>query len=75
MIVMCAWIIDIALVAGFDRGRFDLGFYVGRIYGLIASGFVLFAMLFESGRLHASIVRALAGERAEHRLVQEKTAD
>jgi hypothetical protein len=33
MVVMCAWIFDIALSAVFNAGRFDLGFYAGRIYG------------------------------------------
>lgn len=75
MVVMCAWLIDIALAAVFDRSRFDLGFYAGRIYGLLASVFVLFALLFENGRLYARVVRALDGERSERQRVQEKTAE
>ena len=38
MVVMCAWIFDIALSAVLNVGRFDVGFYAGRIYGLMASG-------------------------------------
>jgi hypothetical protein len=34
MVVMCAWIFDIGLSVVFNAGRFDLGFYSGRIYGL-----------------------------------------
>jgi two-component system sensor histidine kinase/response regulator len=34
MVVMCAWIFDVGLSAVFNAGRFDLGFYSGRIYGL-----------------------------------------
>src|SRR5262249_30233196 len=33
IVVMCAWIFDIALSAVFNAGRYDLGFYAGRIYG------------------------------------------
>src|SRR5258708_6613492 len=33
MVVMCAWLFDIALPAVFNPGRFDLGFYAGRTYG------------------------------------------
>ena len=38
---MSAWVFDIALAAVLNAGRFDLGFYAGRIYGLLAASFVL----------------------------------
>ena len=41
MVVMCAWLFDIALSAIVNAARFDLGFYAGRIYGLCAASFVL----------------------------------
>jgi PAS domain S-box-containing protein len=47
MVVMCAWIFDVALSVLVNAGRFDLGFYVGRIYGLLASSFVLTMLLME----------------------------
>jgi PAS domain S-box-containing protein len=56
MVVMCAWIFDIALSAVFNAGRFDLGFYAGRIYGLLAASFVLAVLLVENGRLYARLV-------------------
>ncbi|MBN3817566.1 sensor histidine kinase [Paraburkholderia sp. Se-20369] len=74
-IVTVAWLFDIALSAMLNHGRFDLGFYAGRTYGLIASSVVLFALLFENGRLHARTARALSGERHEHQLVLQKTAE
>ena len=36
MIVMCAWLADVAVSAVLSAGRFDLGFYAGRIFGLLA---------------------------------------
>lgn len=75
MVVMCAWILDVALAAVFNRGRFDVGFYAGRVYGLLAASCVLLALLFENGKLYARVVHALEGERMERRLVQEKTAE
>jgi hypothetical protein len=33
MVVMSAWICDIALGSVFNAGRYDLGFYVGRFMG------------------------------------------
>jgi len=74
MTVLVAWLFDIALSSMLNHGRFDLGFYAGRTYGLVASGVVLFAMLFENGRLHAQTVRALAGARYQHLLVVQKSA-
>ena len=73
MVVLFAWLLDIALSAVLNAGRFDLGFYAGRIYGLLASSFVLLVLLFQSGALYAQIARALAGERSERRRAEEKT--
>jgi diguanylate cyclase (GGDEF)-like protein len=56
MVVMCAWSADIALSAVFNGGRFDLGFYAGRLYGLMAASFVLLVLLIESGMLYARLV-------------------
>ena len=61
-VVMLAWLFDIALSAVLNAGRFDLGFYAGRIYGLLASGFVLARLLLENGVLHARLVAAHAVE-------------
>lgn len=74
MIVLVAWLFDIALSSMLNHGRFDLGFYAGRTYGLVASAVVLFALLFENGRLHAQTVHALAGARYQHLLVVQKSA-
>ncbi|WP_051710504.1 MASE4 domain-containing protein [Andreprevotia chitinilytica] len=63
MVVMCAWMCDIALSAVLNAGRFDLGFYVGRIYGLLASSFVLAVLLLENGLLYARLAEAHASER------------
>jgi len=60
MVVMCAWIFDIALAAVLNGGRYDLGFYAGRIYGLLAATFVLVVLLVENGALQARLALALA---------------
>ena len=75
MVVMCAWLFDIALAAVLNHGRFDLGFYAGRIYGLLAASFVLLVLLLESARLYARLVEAHASERKERQLVQQRTAE
>ena len=56
MVAMCAWMIDIALSAVLNGGRFDLGFYSGRLYGLLAASFLLLLLLHEHGALYAQLV-------------------
>jgi signal transduction histidine kinase len=72
MVVMSAWLFDIALAAVLNGGRFDLGFYAGRLYGLLASSFVLVVLLIENGRLYAQI-RRLYLEREERNRALEAT--
>ncbi|WP_410498632.1 ATP-binding protein [Chitinibacter sp. S2-10] len=62
-VVMCAWIFDIALAAVLNAGRFDLGFYAGRIYGLLATSFVLLLLLLEYSRLYFQLAGAHERER------------
>ncbi|WFU43945.1 PAS domain S-box protein [Bradyrhizobium sp. CB82] len=59
MVVMCAWLFDIALSAIVNAARFDLGFYAGRIYGLFAASFVLAVLLIENVRLQSQTMDLL----------------
>ena len=63
MVVMCAWLLDIALSGVLNAGRFDLGFYAGRIYGLLAASFVLGVLLIENGLLYSKLAQSHAHER------------
>jgi PAS domain S-box-containing protein len=73
MVVMCVWLFDVALSAIFNAGRFDVGFYAGRIYGLLASTFVLLVLLFETEKLFAQLVRLFEAEQTEHRLAMQES--
>jgi signal transduction histidine kinase len=75
LVVLCAWLFDIALAAVLNHGRFDLGFYAGRIYGLLAASFVLVVLLIEHALLYARLAEAHESERRERRLVQQRTAE
>jgi len=70
MVVMCAWLCDIALAAVLNGGRFDLGFYAGRIYGLLAASFVLVVLLIENSRLYAQIHRLYREREAQNRALE-----
>lgn len=64
MVVLCVWIADTALAAVLNHARFDVGWYAGRVYGMLANGFVLAVLLLESGSLYARLARSnrLLGE-------------
>ena len=68
MVVLTIWLFDIALAAVFGSSRFDLGFYAGRIYGLIAASIVLIALMVEMIRLYGHLTEAL-------RLAEERNLD
>jgi light-regulated signal transduction histidine kinase (bacteriophytochrome) len=55
MVVLCAWTADSALAAVLNNARYDVGWYAGRIYGLLASGYVLAVLLRENGVLYARL--------------------
>jgi PAS domain S-box-containing protein len=73
MVVMCAWMFDVALSAILNAGRFDVGFYVGRIYGLLASTFVLLVLLFETEKMFAQLVRLFEAEQIDHRQAMQES--
>jgi signal transduction histidine kinase/DNA-binding NarL/FixJ family response regulator len=75
LVVMCAWLLDIALSAFMNSARYDLGFYGGRIYGLLATSLVLIVLLFQNAKLYAQLARAHTLERTEHRGVRERTTE
>jgi PAS domain S-box-containing protein len=82
MVVMAAWLCDVGLSAVFNAGRFDLGFYAGRIYGLLAATFVLLVLLLDTTSLYAQVVRLLGAEQQErlradirHRRLVETSLD
>ena len=69
MVVLCAWLFDVGLSAVFNAGRFDLGFYAGRVYGLAAASLVLIVLLMENGTLHARQAKSLRRHDARLRIL------
>jgi PAS domain-containing protein len=57
MAVMSAWLCDVGLSAVFNGARYDLGFYAGRIYGLLAASFVLAVVLLETSGLYSRLAK------------------
>jgi signal transduction histidine kinase len=65
MVVMFAWLCTICLGAFVSSGRFDAGWYAGRIFDWLTSLFVLLMLLSETIGLYARNVRMSAIERRE----------
>ena len=63
MVVMSAWLFEIGLSAVLNAGRFDLGFYAGRLYGLMAATLVLLVLLIKTGAVYARMARSFEVER------------
>jgi two-component system, sensor histidine kinase and response regulator len=60
LVVLVAWSADSALAAVLNHGRYDVGWYAGRIYGLLANSFVLLTLLLESNLLYVRLTEANA---------------
>jgi len=63
MVVCCAWLIEIAMSTVFVNDRFTLGWYAGRIYGLVATLFILLVLLIETTALYAYLAWSIIRQR------------
>jgi signal transduction histidine kinase len=60
IVVVLAWMFGGALAPVLYAGRFDIGFYTGRLYGLLAASLVPIILLVEASRLYGRLDQALA---------------
>jgi signal transduction histidine kinase len=58
MVVMGYWICDVTLSSYLNGGRWDFGFYAGRIYGVLAASVVLAVLVIENARLYRRLAAA-----------------
>jgi signal transduction histidine kinase len=58
MVVMGYWLCDVTLSSYLNGGRWDLGFYAGRIYGVLAASIVLAVLVLENARLYRRLAIA-----------------
>jgi len=58
MVVLFVWVFEVALAAVLNAGRFDLGWYLGRVFGLLGASFVLAVLLLENSMLYAKLAGA-----------------
>jgi len=65
MVVMCAYAIEICLISFPNPARFSVGWYTGRIFGVLSGSLVLFVLLYEITTLYARLLRAVGAQRRE----------
>jgi signal transduction histidine kinase len=63
MLTLWAWFLEYALLPG--AGRFSVGWYAGRVMGLLSGMFVLLMLLIEMSRLYARTVLLIAAHKRE----------
>jgi len=71
MVVLCDYVVEICLLMFPVADRYTLGWYAGRIFGLISSSLVLFVLLYEITTLYARL--RLLNEELEQRVVERTT--
>jgi signal transduction histidine kinase len=65
MVVMCAYVIEIVLTSFPVPARFTVGWYGGRVFGLLSASIVLIVLLVEITVLYARLLDALLAQRHE----------
>jgi len=65
MVVMWAYLIEIYLISFPDPVRYSIGWYAGRVFGLVSGSLVLFVLLYEITMLYAQLLRAVLAQRRE----------
>lgn len=68
LVVLLACFLEIALVSIFNGGRYDLGFYAGRAYALLASSFIMLVLLNEQAKLYQDLATANEAARSADEL-------
>jgi signal transduction histidine kinase len=65
MVVMCAYAIEVCVIVFPVPVRFSMGWYAGRVYGLVSGSLLLFVLLYETTALYGQLLRALLAQRRE----------
>ncbi|MBI1397571.1 MAG: sensor histidine kinase [Betaproteobacteria bacterium] len=74
-VVLGSWACDVALSAVFNAGRFSLGWYAGRAYGIVASSILLVVLVFENTKLYRRLAESYVSERRQRALVERRTRE
>jgi signal transduction histidine kinase len=65
MVVICAYVIEICMIAFPIPARYSVGWYAGRVFGFLSGSLLLFVLLYEITTLYARLLRAVLAQRRE----------
>jgi signal transduction histidine kinase len=65
MVVLCAYVIEICLSSFPLAQRYSVGWYAGRVCGLLAGSLVLFVLMYETTILYGQLLQAVLAQRRE----------
>jgi signal transduction histidine kinase len=65
MVVMCAYVIEICLISFPVAARYSVGWYAGRIFGVLSGSLVLIVLAYEITMLYAQLLGAVLAQRRE----------
>jgi signal transduction histidine kinase len=65
MVVCCAWLLETATATLFVEARFSLGWYAGRIFGIVSTFVVLLALLSETLALYSNLAQSIIRRRSD----------
>src|SRR5262245_59018688 len=63
MVVMCAYAVEVCVDAFPVPVRFSMGWYAGRVYGLVSGSLLLFVLLYEITALYGQLLHAMLAQR------------
>jgi signal transduction histidine kinase len=65
MVVMCTYLLEIALIAFPVPIRYSIGWYAGRVFGVVSGSLILLVLLYEIMMLYAQLLHAILAQRRE----------
>jgi signal transduction histidine kinase/CheY-like chemotaxis protein len=60
LVIICAWMCGVVLSTIINSGRFDSGFAIGHLYGVLAAGIAPLVIIFEAARVTRHLDEAIA---------------
>ncbi|HWF00169.1 MAG TPA: MASE4 domain-containing protein [Caulobacteraceae bacterium] len=75
MVVVAIWFCEVSLSAFASNGRYQVGWYAGRVFGALAAGFVLAMLIIETLQLYGNLAAALDHAEAQNRALAASQAE
>jgi two-component system sensor histidine kinase UhpB len=75
LVAVAVWLCELALEALLNDGRYSLGWYAGRVFGLVATGLLLVVLIVQDSRIHHRLLEMLALALAQQRQIERRERD